>query len=97
MICELLEIEGLLINHKKVERIWRKEGLLMLIAGYSAYPVLNPWFTDKFLMNIWFEPFDVHEKNINMMLVDQIYPEPCVIRKARNPSLRIFPYQTESV
>ena len=26
-ICELLEIEGRLINHKKVERIWREEGL----------------------------------------------------------------------
>ena len=26
-ICESLEIEGLLINHKKVERIWREEGL----------------------------------------------------------------------
>ena len=26
-ICELLEIEGRLINHKKVEHIWREEGL----------------------------------------------------------------------
>ena len=55
--------------------------IFTLIAGYSAYPVVNPWFTDKFLMNMWFEPFDVHRKNINMMLVDQIYPDPCVIRK----------------
>jgi putative transposase len=33
-ICELLEIEGRLINHKKVERIWREEGL-QLPARYK--------------------------------------------------------------
>ena len=33
-ICELLEIEGRLINHKKVERIWREEGL-QLPAGHK--------------------------------------------------------------
>ncbi|MBM3588656.1 MAG: transposase, partial [Alphaproteobacteria bacterium] len=26
-IHELLQVEGLLINHKKIERIWREEGL----------------------------------------------------------------------
>ena len=36
-ICALLEIEGRLINHKKVERIWRQKGLQLLRDEPQAF------------------------------------------------------------
>ena len=49
----------------------------MAILGYLAYPVLNPWLTDKFLRGFWIEPFEVHDTNLNMKLVDRIDTKPC--------------------
>ena len=39
-ICELLEIEVRLINHKKVERIWREEGF-QLPARHKCRKLLD--------------------------------------------------------
>jgi hypothetical protein len=39
-IAELLRIEGWTVNHKKVERIWREEGLQLWLKLLSQLPLL---------------------------------------------------------
>ena len=68
-IHELLQTEGLLINHKKVERIWREEGLQLptrhkrrkrLYHHHASIIRLRPYYPN----HVWSIDF-VHDKLSN--------------------------------
>ena len=68
-ICELLQVEGRSINHKKVERIWREEGLQLparhkrrkrLYHHNASIIRLRPYFPN----HVWSIDF-VHDKLSN--------------------------------